>query len=355
MISSNHVRFTVGEYHYEEALIDAGGTPPMIDTVQLGNGRNDGVLRLYSTGDMSTYKGYEYSYSGSAWTPEHIFTATAYCSAPTITDLLADGSDTLYLGGWNNLGVLMMKYGGGWPAYVVLPGSSDKGSILAMKAANGRNDGVTRLYVSHMSTSGLVEYSWNSGSSTYEALQLMGTNVGRVGIGQGRNDGVNRIYAVERGGVNVHEFTWNGSAFEDSVIFTGSAVSNGSAHVGDGRGDGVQRVYVWAGGLYELTWQGGAWMAQTMNPDNLERYYIYTGSIRHDGEPCVYVSVKGQGLYEYVWSESGTTYEVDAISAATGGCVIGAGRGDGKNRLYVARGTKGHYTEAAVVEIWEEP
>jgi len=96
-------------------------------------------------------------------------------------------------------------------------------------------------------------------------------------------------------------------------------------------------------------------VSRTRDADILERYYINAGSIRHDGEPGVYVSVKNQGLYEYVWSESGATYQVDAISAATGGCSIGNGRGDGKNRLYVARGTKGHYVDAAVIEIWEEP
>lgn len=355
VISSNHVRFTVGEYHYEEALIDAGGSPPMIDSVVLGIGRNDGVLRLYSTGDWLTNKGYEYRYSGSEWISENIFTATAYCSAPTVVDLVDEGSNTLYLGGWSNLGVLMMKFSGGWPAYSILPGSEGKGSILAMLAGNGRNDGVTRLYVSHGSTSGLVEYSWNSGTSMFDAVQLLNVAVGRIGIGKGRNDGINRIYVVERGGTSVHELTWNGSAFDDTVIFTGSAVSNGSAHVADGRGDGVQRVYVWAGGLFELTWQGGTWVSRTLDADILERYYINAGSIRHDGEPGVYVSVKNQGLYEYVWSESGATYQVDAISAATGGCSIGNGRGDGKNRLYVARGTKGHYVDAAVIEIWEEP
>jgi hypothetical protein len=183
----------------------------------------------------------------------------------------------------------------------------------------------------------------------------MNTSVGRFGIGPGRNDGINRIYVVERGGRDVHELSWNGGVFSDIVIFTGSAVSNGSAHVADGRGDNKHRVYVWAGGLFELTWQSGAWLPLTMNGDNYERYYIYAGSIRHDKKPCVYVSVKNQGLFEYVWSESESVFETDAVSGATGGCVIGDGRGDGKNRLYAARGTKGHYTEAAAVEIWEEP
>lgn len=343
-------------YYYEKELIDAGADPPMIDGVELGVGRNDGVLRLYTTRELSKSQGHEYSFSGAAWLSESNFTASSYCSSPIIADLANEGSNTLYLGGWNDLGVLMMKYSGGWPAYSVLPGSTGKGDILAMKAGDGRNDGVTRLYVSHASSSGLVEYSWNSGTSTYDAFQLINTSVGRVAIGQGRNDGINRIYVVERGGTTVHEFSWDGgaAAFVDTVIFTGSS-SKGSAHVADGRGDDVQRVYVWAGDLFELTWDSSTdeWHSLTMDSDNSERFYIYAGSIRNDNKPCVYVSVKNQGLYEYEWSEG--KFEVDAVTEATGGCVIGDGRGDGKDRLYAARGTKGHYTDAAVVEIWEEP
>ena len=349
-------------YIYKEELIDPGADPPMIDSVELGVGRSDGVLRLYTTRDWrSSYnQGYEYSLSGAAWAAESYFTApSSYCSSPVVADLAGEGANTLFLGGWYDVGILMIKYDGGWPAYSILPGSKSKGSILAMKAGDGRNDGVTRLYVAHMSSSGLVEYSWNSAASTYEALEILGENVGRFGIGPGRNDGINRIYVVERGGSDVHEFTWDDGAdsFVDAVIFTGSS-SEGSAHVADGRGDGVQRVYVWAGGLYELTWNSGAqqWDAVTIDAnDNLQRFYIYAGSIRHDGKPCVYVSVKNQGLYEYEWADSESLYKVDAVTEATGGCVIGDGRGDGKERLYAARGTKGHYTDAAVVEIWEEP
>ena len=204
-----------------------------------------------------------------AWLSERYSTVAAYCTSPVIADLADEGSNTLYLGARGSLGVVMLKYSGGWPAYSILPGSTGNGDILAMKAGGGRERrGDASLSASHGSSSGLVEYSWNSGTSTYDALQLMSTNVGRIGIGSGRMTASTGIYAVERGGGDVHEFSWDGSAFVDTVIFTGSAVSNGSAYVADGRGDGVQRVYVWAGGLYELTWEGGAWVSFTMNADS---------------------------------------------------------------------------------------
>jgi hypothetical protein len=352
------------DYEYKVELLDAGGDPPKIDTVELGVGRNDGVLRLYSTRVSSSVpgnEGYEYSSSSGVWLSSVYITADDYCSSPVIADLTGEGLNTVYLGDRDDQGVLMIKYDNGWPLppYSFLPGSEGKGRILAMKAGDGRNDGADRLYVSHMTNSGLVEYSWNVTTSTYDALELIDTPVGRIGIGQGRNDGINRIYVVERGGTSVHEFTWDDgqAAFVETVIFTGST-SGGSAYVADGRGDDVQRVYVWAGRLYELTWDSGdqQWDSLTMDDDSsLERFYIYVGSIRHDNKPCVYVSVKNQGLYEYEWSDTGSMFEADAITAATGGCVVGDGRGDGKDRLYAARGTKDNYTDAAVVEIWEDP
>lgn len=355
-LSSGGAMFKVGERVYTRTLIDPGVSPPDVGEISLGVGRNDGVLRLYTAreNDADTVS-WEYSFVGDQWTGATTLSASSYASSPVIADLENEGANTLYLGGWNNLGVLYSKYDAGWPAYTVLNGSTNNGNILAMKAGDGRNDGVTRLYVAHYGTSGLIEYSWNG--TEYESLQLLNTSVGKFGIGHGRNDGVNRIYALDRGGTALYEFTWNGATqqFESVEIYTAGVASAGTVHVGDGRGDGVQRLYVWAGSVLELTYAGGSWSSLTLDPDSTPaRFHITTGTIRADGQPSVYVSVKEQGLEEYTWSDTGDAFTVDAISSATGGVSIGDGRGDGKDRLYVARGTKDHYSEAAVVEISEE-
>ncbi len=337
---------------YNQQLIAPGSNPPMLDNVEIGNGRNDGVSRLYTPRNALNSSGYECTFSRGKWSFSNTFNTPSYCSSPVIADIKNEGRNTLYLGGWEDLGVVMLKFSNGWTQYKIFPGSAGKGNILAMLSGNGRNDGVNRLYVAHWSDSGLVEYSWTG--SAFTARQLMNKSVGRFAIGKGRNDGINRIYAVERGGRDLHEFTWNGSIFTDRIIFTGNAVSNGAVYVADGRGDRINRIYAWAGGLFELTWESGKWTSLIIDKNNRERYYITAGSIRNDNQPGVYVSVKSKGLHEYIWSKFQNKFDVDVITGATGGCSIGDVRGDGKNRLYVARGTKGNYSSAAVVEIREE-
>jgi len=323
----------------------------MIDGVVLGTGRNDKIRRIYTTRGWDNNSGYEYSFTGNEWISNTTFSADIYCSSPVISDLKKEGTNSLYLGGWNESGVLMLKYKDTWTEPKILPESKGKGIILAMLSGNGRNDGINRLYVAHWSDNGLIEYSWNG--SKFIAVQLMNKSVGRFSIGRGRNDGINRIYAVERGGSDLHEFTWTGKKYVDKVIFTGSD-SNGTVYVADGRGDRVNRLYVWSGSLFELTYQNGQWTPLVLDKDNVERYYIISGSIRKDNQPGVYVSVKKHGLYEYIWSKLQNKFNVDVITGATGGCCIGDGRGDGRNRLYVANGTKKHYSKAAVVEISDD-
>lgn len=320
---------------------------PQIDGVELGTGRNDGMQRLYTTRNTSTFA-YELSQNNGGWEVLETIAGTTTCSGPVIASLGSMTDNSFYLGGWSGQGILHSRFSGSsWPASSTIPNSS--AMLLAMKAGNGRNDGVTRLYVCG---NNLQEYSWDG--TDYTSQIVAAFKVGRIGIGDGRNDGTNRIYAVGRGSDKVYEFTWNSAtaSFDSEAIWTGSS-SNGSAFVGDGRGDGVQRLYVWAGELYELTWNGSIWTSLTMDTrsgENWSRYYINIGSIGNNS-PGVYVSTRRQGLFEYRWAQSSGTYEVDAISAATGGTAIGDGRNDGVNRLYVARGTKNNYSSSALVEI----
>lgn len=337
---------------YKFNLIGTGSNTPMIDSVELGVTRDDGIPRLYTTREWNNSSGYEYTLSGSDWGMIETFKASAYCSSPVIADLKKEKNNSLFLGGWNGAGILMIKFKNDSPDPMILPGSTGKGNILAMLSGDGRNDGKSRLYVAHWSQDGLIEYSWNG--QNYISKQIFKKSLGRFAIGKGRNDKTNRIYFVERGGTALHELSWDGLCFTDKIIFNGNTVSNGSVFVSDGRGDGINRLYVWAGSLFELTYKDGQWKSLLLDESNIERYYITAGSIRKDNKPGVYVSVKKKGLYEYVWSKTKKKYDLDVITGATGGCVIGDGRGDGNNRLYVARGTKGYFTKAAIVEIWEE-
>ena len=337
-----------GSCDLHESLIMPGSNLKL-DSIELGNGRNDGKMRLYSTRESSDgNNAYEYSFTENSWSEEITFSASEYCSAPTIADLKNEGRNTLYVGGSNSIGVLMIAYDNGWQYPEVMPGSTlYTGNILAMHAGYGRNKGPPSLYVAH--DGALVEYRWNN--QAFEELQVMNATVGRFSVGDGRNDNKNRIYVIRRYGTELHEFTWNGSGYDDKVIFTGNS-SSGCVHVGDGRGDGINRVYVWAQGLFELTYSNGLWTSLVVDQSSIDRFYITSGSVRSDNKSRLYVSQTGQGLAEYTWNDVQAKFEkIDAITAATGGCAIGDGRGDGVNRLYVASGSKGYYRQAAVVEL----
>ncbi len=343
--------FASGSDDYHQNYIGPTADAPLVNGIAFRAARSDGVQRIYTV-PWRENRGYEFSFDSGSWRAEAIVQTEAYCVSPVVADLEQKGMNTLLLGGWESTGVRMYRYTDGWALVGVLPGSAGKGSILCMKIGDGRNDGVTRLYVSHWSESGLVEYSWNKETNRYTSKPLFNQSAGRFAIGQGRNDGRNRIYAVQRGGLDLHEFSWNGQGFDDTIIFHGSHKSNGSVHIADGRGDRKNRIYAWAGGLFELTWDNGVWSSLVLDRKNMSRYYINAGSVRRSQKPSIYVSAKKRGLYQYTWSASESRYDVDVISGATGSCAIADGRGDGKKRLYVGRGNSGHFNKAAIVEMW---
>ena len=341
-----------GSSRYKQHLISSGGTTSKLDGLTLAKGRNDGKLRLYSTRAWEKTQGFEFSWKGRSWVQSSTISSDAYFSSPIFADLKGENRHSLYVGGWGENGVLVSSYKKGWSKPEALTESRNKGSILAMHSGKGRNDGIDRLYVAYWKgNGGLTEFSWSG--NDYTSTQLLDHPVGRFDIGQGRNDGVERIYAFERGGRKLYEFTWNGTSYISKVIYTASYISQGAVHVGDGRGDKKNRIYFWGDGLYELTHKKGRWSPILLDKTEASRFYITSGSIRKDKKPGVYVSVKKRGLHEYTWNNKKGSFNVDVISGATGGCVIGDGRGDGKARLYVTNGSKGYFTEADVVEIWE--
>lgn len=335
---------SVGLEPLETKLIMAGQRGG-VDGVELGAGRNDGVIRLYGAMSRQGFA-YEWSYENGSWVGQKIPSNGSVLCTPRLGDLQGKGN-TLFAGIWDDVGVGMVTYRDGWGGGSIISGSEGKGRILSVKIGDGRNDGHQRLYIG--SDAGLFEYSARSGS--YQSVGVLGHSVGDFGLGDARGDGVKRLYAGERGGARLHELTWSGQAFRDQVIFECGETSEYAVHVGDGRGDGKSRVYAWCGGLMELTYVDGVWTRIAVDPGSAPRFYIRSGQVRSDGRSRLYVSQKAKGLVEYGWSDASQKFDVDVVTGATGGCAIGDGRGDGKSRLYVASGSHGNYTEAAVVEL----
>lgn len=328
----------------EQSLIFPGRTSRM-DGIEMGIGRNDGVTRLYCP-ESADGKGHELTYDDGSWVAGSTYTGAGVHCTPRLGDL--DGRGTaLFIGSWNDVGVGVVSHRGGWGTPTIIPGSSGLGRILSLKIGPGRNDGVDRLYVG--SDRGLIEYGRKGDG--YDRVLVLDHAVGHFGLGDGRNDGVPRLYAGEREGSRLHELTWNGKSYVDEVIFECSESSEYTAHVGDGRGDGVHRVYAWCGKLYELTYTRGSWSQTIVDEKSAPRFYITSGRVRSDNRSRLYVSQKSSGLMEYTWNGSAKAFQVDVVTGATGGAAIGDGRRDGKNRLYVAGGSKSAYTKSAAVEV----
>jgi hypothetical protein len=330
----------------------------------LGRGIRGEPARLYAgSGWGGDGKGYEWTYANGSWTSQEIYSGLGICYSPVVASVRGTGQSLLYIGGYSDQRLYEVLYqGSDWETAVVGGSAIDK--IGCVRVAEGRNDGVKRLYFSNVDAGaegGLYELSWDEVNGEWQRLKIHSRDVGEFAIADGRNDGILRIYAGSREGGDggLVEFTWNGSEYIKVVLmFEGILQGRIQAtYVGDGRGDGKNRVYVneWNGRLFELSYEDPSWVLIQV-AGSATRFYLTSGILRADNKSRLYASLQSNGVYEYTWS--GTTYEesVDAISAATGKIVIGDGRNDGKNRLYVGRGTRSPLGGAiAEVSYFNEP
>jgi len=215
----------------------------------------------------------------------------------------------------------------------------------------GRNDGINRVYVA--SWSRLYEFTWNG--SSWDRVDIGPTLGWEVALGCGRNDGLVRVYCTftvtgpQYGGV--YEFTWDGSSWVRQTVCTfPSSPSSSAGHgiaVGPGRNDGINRVYACDcnnNRTFESTWDGSSWNTVQAIPDWSGTEFLI-GSGRSDNVARVYIAYIGGQLREYSWTGSGWTYvNIDPASSSYYDVWIGAGRNDGRNRVYSGDGRFGSYS-----------
>lgn len=143
------------------SITQMGGLNEEVFDVEMGIGRNDGVMRVYPALNNSAGLVREFTWSGNSW-------------VATLVDSGLSQSRFIH-------------------AYV-LP---------------GRNDGVKRIYTSS-SNGRAYELSW--GGSSWTTYELGGGPEYMYGLhfGPGRGDGLYRVYGASRGSLNqVYEFSWS--------------------------------------------------------------------------------------------------------------------------------------------------
>lgn len=303
--------------------------------VMIGNGRNDGVLRVYSGDEGGNIS--EFSFSTDHWETGSFDANVTTAYGLDIGSSRNDGIKRIYATGYN-----LAEYSydfGSWSGGQIGPYIQWTNDIVL---GNARNDGKVRVYVAEWD--GILELTYNNGSWDQTAINTGGQSMGRLLITDGRNDSVLRLYASTDSSDHVFEYTWTGSAWQ--VADCGAGTSGTSKFydmvVGNGRNDGKNRFYLAAHeSIYELSYTGTSWQ-YTIVASPAPAGFIATVSVgpgRNDGENRVYAEpcmLSGCSLVEY--SYDGTWAKTSDLDSgfAVNDIAIGKGRNDGINRVYMA-------------------
>jgi hypothetical protein len=213
----------------------------------VGDGRGDGVSRLYA---VSTESVYEFTWSGTAWTGSRIGN-TPGAHGITVGPGRGPGQMSLFIASISS-GTFEGRYiGGAW----TVSGMGDAGDVRDVDWGEGRNDGIVRVY-SALIDGRIRELTWNGTSWTFAHLPGVGAPLIHAYVLPGRNDGINRVYSSSGNG-RVYEYSWTGSGWTLFDMGGGPDYMYG-LHFGDGRNDGRMRLYGADRGsvntVYEYTW-----------------------------------------------------------------------------------------------------
>jgi hypothetical protein len=191
-----------------------------------------------------------------------------------------------------------------------------------VRVGNARNDGVRRVYVGTVTTGQIYEFTWGGNAWSREPVgaSASGQEIHNMTIGPGRDDGVNRIYACSSDG-RLYEFSWNGSGWDRETV--GVATDRCyHAEVGRGRNDGRNRVYA--------------------ARDSCAREYIAHGLAvgrgRGGARNRVYIASDARGTFEASFGSGRWRMRRLGDSGDIRNVSVGAGRNDGRRRVYAAVG-----------------
>jgi hypothetical protein len=226
-----------------------------------GDARGDGSPHLYfSTGSAPPNNvSYEYTFNGTGFDSAAIPTPLAGVSDGTFAMAVGDGRNDgvlrIYQGVFDAILGQFHAYelawnGAGWDASRLDSGSLSQ--VMGIVVGDGQNDGTNRVYVA-VRDFGVREFTYNGSGWDQTSNISIGSEVFGVAIGNGQNDGTNRLYTAQFTPARVMEASFDGATWQTAVVANlGGSVLRVS--VGDARGDGVNRVYSSGGsGVFEFT------------------------------------------------------------------------------------------------------
>jgi len=210
---------------------------------------------------------------------------------------------------------------------------------LGLTLADGRNDGINRLYIPDCDSS-LWEFTFSDGK--WKGNPILKTVCPASILGaMARNDGVIRLYCGIRPGTpseTLIEVSWAGDYW---IIDTLPGNSWIAWMAGCGRNDDTMRLYVGDeyGALEELTFRDGEWKSSSILP--MDGHVM--GDARNDSIIRIYgwgySNMTGSTILEYTYKDKKWQEEIVDSEIEGGGLVasIGDGKNCERNQLYWAR------------------
>ena len=313
--------------------------------LRVGDARNDGTNRVYVANDSENV--YEFSYSGGNWFPYMIPVGTATVDL-TIAPARNDGLNRIYITNRTSGGFFEYSYiNGSWE---LTYSTTTSVPLYQVCAATGTKDSNWRIYCA--AEDGVYEFSWDG--STWTRTHVGTVTDGRSALGvcvaDGRNDGVIRVYAADSDWENhvgsIYEYTWTGSEWIRETVVSDISGKFFFINAGVGRNDEIVRLYAGNGDgyVYEISWDNGsgAWNVLGIGEQISGAAFLIpiVGKARPDELNRVYASCTNGKVYEYTWIESESRFTMNDLvyltEAGMSFLAIGDGRNDGKNRIYLS-------------------
>ncbi len=288
--------------------------------VSVGEGRNNGEMRVY--GSCQDSRIYEYYYNGG-WQRDTGTDAGAGFYRCTVgfgrgeSDGLriygANSDDHIYEYHWNGLT---------YTYDVVDIGTPPNDDIEDVAVGIGRNDSTYRVYAACLNNF-LYEYTYEASSWNRIKVDDGKDDYHCVVVGAGRSGNtLNSVFAGHDDG-RVYEFTWIGSWNRTDM---GQAAGNEKPirglSIGHGRNDGVKRVYAGCndGHTYEYTWNGTDWNWVSIgqaSSSGLRGLGVGKGR-QSEGLNSIFAASEDNRLYEYLWLTPTPTPTLEYTPTRTG-------------------------------------
>jgi len=185
---------------------------------------------------------------------------------------------------------------------------------------------------------------------------------GEIVIGDARNDGINRLYCANLNN-DLVEYTWTGTEWVKTTIFSGTKFEG--VVIGKARAtDNLNRIYCYKNlgitgikKLYEISYENGNWTMQEiplpMIPSGHFVTSIIIGDGRNDGVNRLYISTSQFKTYEFRYNGNEWVLE-SIVSDHIEIYSLGDGRGNRVNRFYGVTDVDSLFEITYSNGVWEE-